>query len=232
MPMPFRDRRDAGRRLAEELLPFASLQPLVLALPRGGVPVAYEVATRLRAPLDVLIVRKLGAPRHPELAMGAIASGGAVVLNPEVLKLLHIGEAEVQQEAERQAVEVARRAALYRRGTSAPDVRGRTVVVVDDGLATGSTMLVAVKALRQYGPARIVVAVPVAAPEARELLAHTADEVRCVETPADFRSVGRWYRDFEQTGDDEVLRLLEAAQSDVAATHGGSRSELGRLGFR
>jgi putative phosphoribosyl transferase len=232
MPMPFRDRRDAGRHLAEELSPFASAQPLVLALPRGGVPVAYEVATRLRAPLDVLIVRKLGAPRHPELAMGAIASGGAVVLNADVLRSLRIGEAEVQREAARQAVEVARRTALYRRGSPAPDVRGRTVVLVDDGLATGSTMQVAVKALREYGPARVVVAVPVAAPEARELLTHVADEVVCVEVPADFRSVGRWYQDFEQTVDDEVRSLLAAAQSDVAAAYGGSAPEAGRLGFR
>lgn len=217
MATPFRDRRDAGRRLAEELRRFEESQPLVLALPRGGVPVAYEVAHRLHAPLDVTIVRKLGAPRHPELAMGAMAHGGAVVLNGEILKLLHVSEAELKAEVTRQSAELVRRTALYRGGTAAPDVRGRTVLVIDDGLATGATMQVAVQALRQARPARVVVAAPVAAPEACQLLATVADEVVCAETPADFRAVGMWYQDFEQTTDSEVIQLLAAAREERAA---------------
>jgi putative phosphoribosyl transferase len=217
MSMPFRDRRDAGRRLADEVQRFAPSQPVVLALPRGGVPVAYEVASRLHAPLDVMIVRKLGAPEHPELAMGAIASGGAVVLNDEILKMFHVSEAELRAEVDRQCVELTRRAALYRADMAAPDVRGRTVLLIDDGLATGATMQAAVQALRQYQPAHIVVAVPIAAPEACQLLSHVADEVVCAETPAHFRAVGMWYQNFEQTTDSEVVDLLAASRRERAA---------------
>ncbi|MDF3069162.1 MAG: putative phosphoribosyltransferase [Polyangiaceae bacterium] len=214
MPMPFRNRRDAGRRLADELQRFEAQAPVVLALPRGGVPVAYEVATRFRAPLDVLIVRKLGAPRHPELAMGAIASGGAIVLNREILNMFHVSDDALREETARQAEEVARRSALYRGDRPAPDVRGRTVLLIDDGLATGATMKAGVEALRQYDPARVVVGVPIAAPEGCQLMSETADEVVCAETPAEFLAVGMWYQDFEQTTDREVIELLAAARQE------------------
>lgn len=212
--MPFPDRHAAGRRLADELQRFAAHDPIVLALPRGGVPVAYEVAKRLQAPLDVLIVRKLGTPTHPEIAMGALASGGATVLNHEVLQLFHVSEEALRAETARAAEELARRAALYRGDRPAPDVRGRTVLLVDDGLATGATMQVAVEAVRQYGPARVVVGAPIGAREACELLGRKADEVVCAETPAAFRAVGLWYRNFEQTTDREVVELLAAARRE------------------
>lgn len=223
MPMPFRDRRDAGRRLADELRRFEVEQPVVLALPRGGVPVAYEVAKRLRAPLDVLIVRKLRTPGHEEIAMGAIASGGAQVLSPQVLRMFHVSEQALREETTRQAAEVERRTAGYRGGRPAPDVRGRTVLLIDDGLATGATMQVGVKAVRQYGPARVVVGVPIAAPDACELVHQTADEVVCAETPSEFRAVGSWYRDFAQTSDEEVIQLLAAARQEHALAVGLSR---------
>lgn len=194
----------------------------MLALPRGGVPVAYEVATRFHAPLDVLIVRKLGTPGHSEIAMGAIASGGAVVLNHEMLRLFRVSDAALNEETARQTAELARRLILYRGDKPAPDVRGRTVLLIDDGLATGATMQAGVEALRQYAPKKIVVGVPIAAPEACQLLSRSADEVICAETPQQFRAVGMWYENFEQTSDREVIDLLRAAEEASSLTRHAS----------
>jgi predicted phosphoribosyltransferase len=205
----FRNRREAGQLLATKLAAYANRPDvLVLALPRGGVPVAYEVARALKAPLDVFIVRKLGLPGHEEFAMGAVASGGVRVLNDQVVEELGIPEYVIDQVAAGELQELARRERLYRGDRPAPDVRGRTVILVDDGLATGSTMLAAIKALQQQEPARIVVAVPTAAPEICEQLKAQADDVICAVTPQPFRAVGLWYQDFSQTTDEEVRDLL------------------------
>ncbi len=184
---------------------------IVLGLPRGGVPVAYEVARALRAPLDVFVVRKLGVPGHRELAMGAIASGGVRVLNPEVVDMLHISGPIIEAVAAQELLEVERQQREYRGDVPLPGLAGRTVIVVDDGLATGSTMRAAVKALRQSGPARIVAAAPVAAADTCRSLASEADEVVCVNVPESFHAVSMWYDEFSQTSDEEVRRLLQAA---------------------
>lgn len=205
----FHDRREAGRLLGALLGGYAGRDDvLVLALPRGGVPVAWEVAAALGAPLDVLVVRKLGAPGHEELAMGAIAGGGALVLNEDVLSALRPGRRTLARIVAAEGRELARRERLYRGDRPAPAIEGRTVIVVDDGLATGATMRVALSALRGAGAGRVVVAVPVAPSESREELAREADEVVCALTPRPFGSVGRWYVDFGPTSDDEVRRLL------------------------
>jgi predicted phosphoribosyltransferase len=205
----FRDRTEAGQRLAAELGRYAGrTDVLVLALPRGGVPVAYEVARALDAPLDVFLVRKLGTPGQEELAMGAVASGGVRVLNESVVRGLRVPPRVIDAVAARELRELARRERLYRGDRPPPDVRGRTVILVDDGLATGSTMLAAVRALRQLGPARAVVAVPVAAPETCAALRGEVDEMVCAVTPDPFYAVGVWYDDFAQTSDDEVRDLL------------------------
>jgi putative phosphoribosyl transferase len=214
--VPFFDRRQAGQRLAEELLHLTGSKPVVLAAPRGGVPVAFEVARRLRAPLDVLVVRKLAAPGHPELAMGAIADGGALVLNHEILELLHVTQAELRQEQLRQSAELARRAALYRGSAPPLAVHRRCVIAVDDGLATGASMRVMVEAIRQSRPQRIIVATPVASREARDAVGQVADYVVCLETPRGFQAVGAWYQNFEQTSDEEVVELLQAARVPLA----------------
>jgi putative phosphoribosyl transferase len=213
-PAPFADRRAGGRALARMLAPHAGRAgTLVLALPRGGVPVGFEVARALRAPLDVLTVRKLGFPGHPELAMGAVASGGVCVLNQELVDDHGIPERVIAKAAEREGREVARREREYRGRAAPTDVRGRTVILVDDGLATGATMQAAVVAVRAQQPASVVVAVPVAARQSREEIGAVADEVVCVLVPATFRSVGRWYEDFEQVSDAEVRSLLELARA-------------------
>ena len=213
--MRFHDRAEAGRRLAALLSRYANkADVIVLALPRGGVPVAFEIARALRAPLDVFFVRKLGVPGHPELAMGAIASGGVRVLNREVVRALDIPADMIDEVARREREELARREAAYRGGRPAPDVRGRIVILVDDGLATGSTMRAAVTALRRQGPAWVVVAAPVGARSTCAALAEEADEVVCARTPEPFYSVGLWYRDFTQTTDEEVRELLERAASE------------------
>ena len=217
----FRDRREAGQQLAAKLGAYANRPDvLVLALPRGGVPVAYEVARALGAPLDIFLVRKLGIPGYEELAMGAIATGGVRVLNPQVVGGLRIPNYIVDEVAASEQRELMRRERLYRGDRPAPDVRGRTVILVDDGLATGATMLAAIKALRQQQPARIVVAVPTAAPETCEQLRREADDVICAITPEPFHAVGLWYEDFSQTTDEEVRDLLErgAAASRAAET--------------
>jgi putative phosphoribosyl transferase len=209
MHRPFRDRREAGRLLAAQLAEYANRpEVLVLALPRGGVPVGFEVARALEAPLDVFVVRKLGVPGREEFAMGAIATGGVRILNEEVVRALGIPEQVIEAIAAKEQEELARRERLYRGDRPAPDVRGRTVILVDDGLATGATMQAAVKALRQQQPARIVVAVPVAAPETCDVLKSEADDVVCAVTPEPFYAVGLWYDDFSQTTDEEVRDLL------------------------
>jgi predicted phosphoribosyltransferase len=214
--MLFADRREAGRILASLVMKYADRDDvLVLALPRGGVPVGFEVAQALRAPLDVFIVRKLGVPGHDELAMGAIATGGVRVLNDDVVISLELEPKVIDAVAAKEGKELARRERLYRGARPSPDVHGRTVILVDDGLATGSTMRAAVAALRKQGPARIVVAVPVAAPETCEEFKTEVDEVVCAATPRMFNGVGRWYGDFSQTTDEEVHELLAQARSCV-----------------
>jgi putative phosphoribosyl transferase len=214
----FRDRHDAGRRLAAELRDHANRSDvIVLALPRGGVPVGYEVATALGAPLDVFVVRKLGLPWHEEIAMGAIASGGVLVLDRDLLRIAHVSEADLRRVIAAEEKELARRERQYRGDRPFPDLRGKTVILVDDGLATGSTMRAAVEALRQEGPARIVVAVPVSSPETCDAFRGVADEVVCAETPEPFQAVGSWYDDFSQTSDAEVHDLLEQAASTAHA---------------
>jgi predicted phosphoribosyltransferase len=207
----FDDRRDAGRALALRLQHYAGRSDVVvLALPRGGVPVASPVADALGAPLDLFLVRKLGTPGHRELAMGAIASGGTRVLNDEVVRWYGIAPAVVDAVAHEEQRELERREAAYREGRDPLPLEGRIVILIDDGLATGSTMTAAVRAVRQSRPSRIVVAVPVGARDTCEALAAVADEVVCVRTPEPFSAVGQWYLDFDQTSDDEVRELLRS----------------------
>jgi putative phosphoribosyl transferase len=206
---PFRDRHDAGRRLADALSRHAPLHaPVILALPRGGVPVGWEVARALGAPLDVMVVRKLGVPGHEELAMGAIASGGIRVVSDEVVQALAIPARVLADTAVMEEDELLRRERAFRGDRPATRLAGCTVVLVDDGIATGSTMLAAVAAARAASAARVVVAVPVAPRETCRMLSEHADEVLCLSTPARFRAVGDWYDDFSQVDDDEVRRLL------------------------
>ena len=214
-PVIFRDRREAGRQLGERLARLAVDEPLVLGLLRGGVPVAIEVAHALGAPLDLLAVRKLGAPGNPELAVGAVAEGGTGVLDRQLARHLGLTGERLERIVARETQELERRVARLRDGRPPRDVGGRTVVVVDDGLATGLSDLAAVEALRTRGAGRIVVAAPVASREAVALLSEAADEVVCVTVPERLLSVGRWYRDFEQVSDAEVLALLALAGDPV-----------------
>jgi len=208
----FRDRHEAGRLLAGRLAIYADRPDVViLALPRGGVPVAFEIATALHVPLDVMVVRKLGVPGYEELAMGAIASGGVQVVNEEVMRNLGLSSAVLKSVAAMEHQELARRERLYRGERGSANVEGTTVILVDDGLATGSTMRAAVSALRQRRPARIVIAVPTAAPETCEELKAEVDEMICATTPTPFYGVGQWYDDFSQTTDEEVRDLLQQA---------------------
>ncbi|MEA3364555.1 MAG: phosphoribosyltransferase [Candidatus Hydrogenedentes bacterium] len=208
----FKNREEAGHRLAQELSGYANRADVtVLALPRGGVPVAYIVAEDLAAPLDVFIVRKVGVPSQPELAMGAIASGGVRVRNARILNAVGLSEAEFDQEAEKEGVELERRQRLYRGERPAPNLANRVIILVDDGLATGASMRAAVLAVREAQPSEVVVAVGTAPPDACEMLAKDADKVVSVLTPQPFGSVGAWYEDFGQTSDEEAKALLERA---------------------
>ena len=213
-PRTFRDRREAGRVLAEELAAYRGKDRLlVLGLARGGVPVGWEVAAALGAELDVFLVRKLGVPQWSELAMGALASGGGVVMNDNVLSSLHISDDEVRAVVDREMAELNRREHVYRGGRPVADPHGKTVILVDDGIATGASMLAAVRALRDSGPEAIVVAVPVGPQSVSKLLAQEADDVVCVTMPSDFDAVGQVFVDFHQVTDDEVRELLAAPTS-------------------
>jgi predicted phosphoribosyltransferase len=221
-PPRFRDRRDAGRKLAEKLsASFKAPNLLVLALPRGGVPVAAEVARALNAPLDVFLVRKLGVPGHEELAMGAVATGGVRVLNDEIVYSVGISNQVIDAVEAQELLELSRRERLYRGDRPPAEVDGRTVIVVDDGLATGATMRAVVQALKQKHPGRIIVAVPTGSPDVCEALKAEADAVVCAITPEPFYAVGYWYDDFTQTSDDEVRDLLARQHDDQAAPHNG-----------
>jgi len=216
----FTDRRDAGRALARALFRYVGTDAIVLALPRGGVPVADEIARILELPLDVCVVRKLGAPDRPELGIGAVAEGPSVVIDPELTAQLGVKPGEVRAILRREAAEVIRRVAQLRGGRPLPDLRGRTVILVDDGIATGGTIRAAVRAAHKRGAGTIVVAAPVAAPAAVESLERIADEVACVQQPADLMAVGAWYEDFHQLAEPEVIAILANARRRDAATRG------------
>ncbi|MGT2478102.1 phosphoribosyltransferase [Methylobacterium oryzae CBMB20] len=221
----FRDRAEAGRELARKLASFAGRPDLViLALPRGGVPVAAAVADALHAPLDVFVVRKLGVPGYEELAMGAIASGGVRVLNDEIVASLKVPAYLIEQVTAQEREELQRRERVYRGGRAPAEVRGRTVILVDDGLATGASMQAAIRAIRQRAPKEVVVAVPTASRDTVERLKHEADAVICADLPEPFWAVGAAYRDFTQTSDDEVRRLLGRAQASGAADPAAARA--------
>lgn len=210
MPQTFRDRREAGRVLAGQLTAYASRPDVVvLGLARGGLPVAWEVAAALSVDLDIFLVRKLGVPRWPELAMGAVASGGAVVMNDSVVHSVGVTPAQVRATLDRETVELMRRERLYRGGRAPADLSGKTVIVVDDGVATGASMRVALRAVRAAGAARLVAAVPVGPPNIESLLGSDADEVTCALTPPRFEAVGQVFADFHQVDDAEVRELLQ-----------------------
>ncbi len=212
--MQFVDRHDAGRRLAAELLPLAQERPVIVALPRGGVPIGVEVAGALDAPLDILAVRKLGAPGHPELGVGAVAEDGTGVLDPQSAGEMGMTHAVFEATLARESQELRRRVERYRDGRPSIDVRGRTVIVVDDGLATGLTDLAAVRALRKRGARRIIVAAPVGSSQSVSMLAEETDRVVCLTVPARMLGVGMWYRDFTPVSDQQVLALLAEAAED------------------
>lgn len=214
---PFVDREDAGRKLAERLLGYRDERPVVFALPRGGVPVGYEVARTLGAPLEVFVARKLGAPGQPEFGIGAVAVGGVRVLNEEVVRRLGIPEEYVERITERETAEVERRLGHFRGERPEPEVRDRTAILVDDGLATGVTARAAIKALRLRGPRRLVLAAPVCAAQTAALISPEVDEMICLETPSDLGAIGFWYRDFSQVPDEEVIELLDRARIEREA---------------
>jgi putative phosphoribosyl transferase len=217
----FTDRKEAGRRLAAALMRFKGESPVVLGVPRGGVPVAYEVARALEAPLDIIVARKLGAPGHHELGLGAIVDGDhpQSVLNEDIIRELDVSAQYIQTEIEAELKEIRRRQAAYRKGRPAAGVAGRTVIVIDDGIATGGSIRAALRGVRRMGPGKVVLAVPVAPPETIVALSGEADEIVCLEAPEYFMAIGEFYDDFSQTGDDEVIELLEAA-SRRSATPG------------
>lgn len=220
MEHAFPNRTEAGRLLAEKLVNYAGRNDvIVLGLPRGGVPVAFEVAQRLGAPLDVFIVRKLGVPGFEELAAGAIASGGVRVLNEDVTRAIPHADEMIEAVTVRETVELGRREQIYREGRPSPELRGRTVILVDDGLATGATMRAAVKALRQRDVAKIVVAVPVGPPDTCREIEQEADETTCLSTPPFFQAVGQYYEDFSQTSDEDVRELLSQAAQGMSERH-------------
>ncbi|HZO88858.1 MAG TPA: phosphoribosyltransferase [Chthonomonadaceae bacterium] len=213
----FQDRHDAGKQLATHLMQYREQNPIVLALPRGGVVVGYEVAQALNAPLDVIVARKLGAPGHEELGIGAIAPGGVLVRDDLAIRYLGVTEEQLQRTITRETAEMERRIRSYRGDRPFPDLHGKTVILVDDGLATGVTARAAIRSIRQQNPQRIVLAVPVCAAETAQALRGEADEVICASTPINFRAVGLWYEDFEQVTDDEVITLLQQANREIGA---------------
>src|SRR5438132_8836558 len=215
--MQYLDRREAGRQLAAELMPFASEQPVIVALPRGGVPVGVEVARALGAPIEFLAVRKIGAPGNPELAVGAVAEGGTGVLDPRSAGMLGMTQELLDARLEQESQELRRRVARYREGQPSIALGGRTAIVVDDGMATGMTELAAVRALRKRGAERIIVAVPVASSEAVAMLEEEADRVISLTVPRRLYGVGMWYRDFAPVSDEEVLQLLGQARGQETA---------------
>jgi predicted phosphoribosyltransferase len=219
-PLQFKNRAQAGKLLAQQLSAYAHRPDVVvLALPRGGVPVAFEIATRLGVELDLLIVRKLGLPGQEEFAMGAVGTGGVRVLGPGVPGLMGVTAGQVEQVTAREVAEIGRRERLYRGARAPVQLQGRTAVLVDDGVATGSTMLAAVQVARQHRAGKVVVAVPVAAPDSAETIAAQVDQLVCLSLPMWFRAVSQWYREFDQTSDEEVQDLLAAAWRDQDARH-------------
>jgi putative phosphoribosyl transferase len=215
---PFEDRRDAGRQLAEKLSRFKDEQTVVFALPRGGVPVGYEISRALEAPLDVFISRKLGAPGQPEFGIGAVAVGGVRILNQDVVRRLGIPDDYVEQITAQEIAEVGRRLRYFRGERPEPEVGGRTAILVDDGLATGVTARAAVQALRMRKPRSLILAAPVCAAQTAALFKTVVDELICLESPSDLGAIGFWYRNFEQTSDEEVVELLERARSERGTT--------------
>jgi putative phosphoribosyl transferase len=223
--VPFRDRKDAGRRLAEALSGYKGEHPVVLALPRGGVPVATEVAHALAAPLDLILVRKIGVPFHPELAMGAVVDGSAplVVRNEDVIRAARVSEAEFVAIRDRELAEIKRRRARYVGDRSHPDLKGRVVIVIDDGIATGATTRAALRAVRKQEPSRLVLAVPVAPTSTLQELRDEADEIVCLEDYEPFGAVGAYYADFGQTSDEEVAALLARSPTGPSVAGAGGR---------
>lgn len=213
--MIFRDRKEAGALVAKKLMRYAGKKDvIVLALPRGGVVNGFEIAKRLNCPLDVIIVRKIGFPGQPELAAGAVAETGAVVLNEQVISMGRVSEEYIKEETARQMVEIERRKILYRGGAEIPPLKGKTVILVDDGVATGATMKSAIAALKEENPARLVVALPVASVEAEESIRGMADEMVCLQAPPGFMAVGGYYEDFTQVSDDEVVEMLRRSRNE------------------
>jgi len=211
---PFRDREDAGRRLADRLVGYRGENPVIFALPRGGVPVGYEIAHSLGAPLDVFIARKLGAPNQPELGIGAVAQDGARVLNERIVREVGVSEEYIERIAAEETEEAQRRLELFRGDRPEPEVRERTVILVDDGIATGVTTRAAMEALRRREPRCLVLAVPVCATRTAELLRQEVDELICLEAPSNLMAIGLWYQNFEQVPDEEVIELLERARRE------------------
>ena len=211
----FQDRREAGKQLVDALEAFRDQHPIILALPRGGVPVGYEVARALDAPLDVRVVRKLGVPWHPELGVGAVAEGGDVYVSEEILREVGLSDQALEQLIRRKQAEVTDRVRTFREGRRRLDVRGRMVILVDDGIATGGTVRAAIRAIREEGPASVVLAVPVAAADTVDALAPEVDDIVCLVSPSALYAIGLWYKDFLQVSDDDVVRLLEAARQEV-----------------
>jgi putative phosphoribosyl transferase len=217
--MPFTDRRDAGKQLAARLTHYRDAAPIILALPRGGVPVAHEVARALRAPLDVLVVRKLGVPWQPELGFGAVTEGEIAYVDQNMCGLLGLGDEQIEEITKRKRKEVETRVRRFRGNIPPPTLRDRTVIIVDDGVATGGTARAAIQAVREQAPRRIIFAAPVAAAQAAIRLSALVDECVCVETPEDLWAIGAWYEDFEQVSDGEVAAILALARTEpVAAT--------------
>ena len=212
---PFEDRKDAGRQLAERLAGYGDENPIILALPRGGVPVGYEIACALEAPLDIFIARKLGAPGRRELGIGAVAQGGLRVLNERIVQALGVSEEYIERVAAKEMAEIERRLHLLRSDRPELEVRGRTVILVDDGLATGVTACAAIHALRQRAPRRLVLAVPVCAVQTVETIRSEVDDLVCLKIPSDLMAIGFWYLNFEQVPDEEVIKLLEGARRAI-----------------